>query len=42
MRISIKTSMSIRLSLIASSSLPISTSITAAMASQGSVDLIFM
>ena len=42
MRISIKASISISLSPIAPRSLPISTSITAAIASQGSVDLIFM
>lgn len=42
MRITIKTSMIIRLPPMALRSLPISTSIRAAMISQGSVDLIFI
>ena len=42
MRISIKANMSISLSPIAPRSLPISTSITTAIASQGKLDLIFM
>ena len=42
MRITIKTSMIIRLPPIALRSVPISTNIRAAMTSQGSVDLIFI